>query len=160
MVRVGIFGTTGELDERVIHVLVEELLNNICERMGSDKVDAVISYASGRGVGRYAFEVGNKYGAATVGVVLPSIEEEEVYPVDQIVYVHGEDPDQSIDDFSTLVDIIVWVGDIDLKRDWLEVATAANVPMLAVSDYIADWTAPSSNVDLGAVVDALLYDDL
>lgn len=78
-------------------------------------------------------------------------------PVDELVYVGAEwDQDKTIDDCSAIVDVIVWVGSVDPKQDWLELSNSHNVTMLTVSDTIQDWTSSSTNINLKSAAEKLL----
>jgi len=156
MVRVGVFGTKGELNMNVSKLLIDELLDKCCDEVGADEVESVVSHASGMGIGEYVFEAGSSRDVTTVGMVLPSCRAEQWYPVDELVYVGDVWGEQAVSDCSSVLDIIVWVGDVSPKRDWLELSNLSDVYMLSVSDSILDWTAPSATIELDDIVDELL----
>jgi len=156
MVRVGIFGTNGELGLQVTKLLIDELLDECCQKFDSEEVEAVISHASGRGIGEYVFEEGEIRGVKTVGLVLPSCRAEQWFPVDEKVYLGDIWGEKCIDDCADVMDVIVWVGGVDPKRDWIELSNMSNIEMLSVSDSMVDWVSPDSVVDLGPIVDHMV----
>ncbi len=156
MVRVGIFGTSGELDRIVIKMMIDEVLEQCREATGGDEVESLVSHASGAGIGRYVFEEGTRRGLKNVGMVLPSCRENSWVPVDETVYVGEEWGDEAISDCGDVLDVIVWVGDVDPKRDWVQLANLSDVKMLSVSDSMVDWASPSSVFQLSSIIDKVL----
>lgn len=103
------------------------------------------------------FEKGKTQNAKTVGMVLPSCQESELFEVDELVYVGDEYEDKTcVNDCSGVVDVIVWVGGINTKEDWLKLSNSFNVKMLTVSDSMTDWTSPSSKIQLDSMVDKII----
>ena len=64
--------------------------------------------------------------------------------------------EKCIDDCADVMDVIVWVGGVDPKRDWIELSNMSNIEMLSVSDSMVDWVSPDSVVDLGPIVDHMV----
>lgn len=156
MVRVGIFGTSVELNQYVSKMLVEEVLDQCCSQSDSEEIDTVVSHISGEGIGEIVFEEGYLRGAETVGLVLPSCRSEEWFPVDDIVYIQDKWGDIAVDELSEILDIAVWVGDLEPEEDWKVLSNSQDVDMVTISDTMMDWVSPASTLELNTVIDKMM----
>lgn len=110
MVQVGIFGTTGALDDQTTHMLLNEIITQCCEKLGSQQVHRIISHASGFGIAEYALELGKLKGAETLGMVLPSCKGRTWYPEHGITYIKEDGSEMEVVDQSKIMDIVLLFG--------------------------------------------------
>lgn len=156
MVKIGIFGQQGDLDPETIDVLLDEIIDQCCERFNSSAVNSLVSHASGYGLSKYVFEIGELRGTKTLGMILPSCQKETWYPSRGIEYIDESGTIHEEPEPTRMLDIAIWIGELTPYEDWEKLSNIPKLKLITVSEHFMDWGATTTWLNLHKVQKRLI----